>query len=175
MNAAVKLTPATIAQAPQLAALLNLAYRGEQGWTTEYHLIDGPRCSVADVQSSIADPQSVFLAYRQNDRLLGCICLEQVEEERQRAAHIGSFSVHPRHQAMGLGKALLSAAEQYATDQLDTRKFVMTVLSNRLELIAFYQRRGYRRDGITHPFPLHLDVGIPKGADLTFEQLSKSV
>ena len=50
----------------------------------------------------------------------------------------------------------------------------MTVIDIRDELIAFYQRRGYRRTGITRPFPYGDErYGIPKRDDLRFEILRK--
>ena len=50
----------------------------------------------------------------------------------------------------------------------------MTVIDIRDELIAFYERRGYRRTGVYKPFP-HGDerFGLPKRDDLRFEVLEK--
>ena len=50
----------------------------------------------------------------------------------------------------------------------------MTVITQRTELIAYYERRGYRRTGGTRPFPAHDDrFGIPRRDDLEFVVLSK--
>ena len=52
----------------------------------------------------------------------------------------------------------------------------MTVIDVRDELIAFYQRRGYRRTGITKPFPYgDVRFGEPKRDDLRFEVLEKAL
>jgi hypothetical protein len=51
----------------------------------------------------------------------------------------------------------------------------MTVIDVRGELIAFYERRGYRRTGITRPFPYgDARFGVPKRQDLRFEVLEKA-
>jgi hypothetical protein len=50
----------------------------------------------------------------------------------------------------------------------------MTVIDIRDELIAFYERRGYRRTGIKKPFPYGDErFGVPKRDDLRFEVLEK--
>jgi hypothetical protein len=50
----------------------------------------------------------------------------------------------------------------------------MTVIDVRDELIAFYERRGYRRTGIKKPFPAtDPRFGIPRRDDLRFEVLEK--
>jgi hypothetical protein len=50
----------------------------------------------------------------------------------------------------------------------------MTVISVRDDLIAWYERRGYRRTGQMSPFPYGDErFGIPQRADLQFELLVK--
>jgi hypothetical protein len=52
----------------------------------------------------------------------------------------------------------------------------MTVISVREELIAFYERRGYRRTGELTPFPYGDErVGLPQRDDLAFELLVKEL
>jgi len=52
----------------------------------------------------------------------------------------------------------------------------MTVISIRDELVAWYERRGYRRSGVFKPFPYGDErFGIPKRDDLRFEVLLKSL
>ena len=52
----------------------------------------------------------------------------------------------------------------------------MTVIDIRDELIAFYERRGYRRTGIKKPFPYgDPRYGIPTRDDLRFEVLEKEL
>ena len=52
----------------------------------------------------------------------------------------------------------------------------MTVIGQREDLIAWYERRGYRRTGIRSPFPYGEErFGVPRQPDLYFETLTKSV
>ncbi len=50
----------------------------------------------------------------------------------------------------------------------------MVVVSQRTELIAYYERRGYTRTGKTKEYPTHLNVGVPLKSDLTVEYLEKT-
>ena len=50
----------------------------------------------------------------------------------------------------------------------------MTVISLRHSLIAWYERRGYRRTGASEPFPYGDErVGVPLRDDLHFVVLEK--
>jgi ribosomal protein S18 acetylase RimI-like enzyme len=65
-------------------------------------------------------------------------------------------------QGDGIGKKLMQAAESFARNaQINT--ISMTVISVRKELIAFYERRGYKKTGETKPFPMtDPKFGLPK-------------
>lgn len=165
----MKLEMANADEAHQISELLNLAYRGTQGWTTENDLVDGDRSTIQDVK--IAIESSMFLTYKIEHNLIACICLEEKDNE----VYIGSFAVHPAHQADGLGKYILNKAESYAMSKLTVTKFTMVVLSERTELISFYERRGYKKTGLCKEYPKHLNVGKPKQHDLTIQLLCKNV
>lgn len=164
----MELELANIDQAQEISDLINLAYRGDKGWTTENGLVDGDRSTTTDIKLSIKN--STFLIYKHDAKLVACICLEAKDHE----VYIGSFAVHPDHQAEGLGKLVLDSAEKYAVNELGAKNFIMVVLSKRIELITFYERRGYRRTGIDKEYPLHLNVGTPRSSDLTVIQLCKN-
>jgi len=51
----------------------------------------------------------------------------------------------------------MAAAEKAARDQLDADRIEMTVIDKRVELIAYYERRGFVRTGERRPFPVELD------------------
>lgn len=178
----MNLHPATIEDANSINDLLNLAYRGEQGWTTEHHLVDGNRSVLIDIEQAIKS--TLFLTYKNNDVLIGCICLEHHfehsnsknnDEYNKNETYIGSFAVHPDYQGKGVGKLLLDAAEQRAISDFNTQKLIMVVLSERTELIAFYERRGYKKSGNRKDFPTHSNVGTPKASTLTIEELYKII
>jgi ribosomal protein S18 acetylase RimI-like enzyme len=70
------------------------------------------------------------------------------------------LSVHPEIQAKGIGKKLLQAAEQHARE-MNCSSIVMTVISVRTELIAWYQRNGYVDTCARKPFPDDPRFGTP--------------
>lgn len=65
----------------------------------------------------------------------------------------GLFAVDSTLQGKGIGASLLRAAEEAAKSQFDASFAVLHVLTPRKELIAFYERRGYKPTGIEIPFP----------------------
>jgi hypothetical protein len=68
----------------------------------------------------------------------------------------------------------LAEAERLAREEWRLPVMRMTVIDLREELIAVYERRGYRRTGITRPFPYGDErFGLPKRPDLRFEVLEK--
>ncbi len=166
------ISTATVADVPELNQLVNSAYRGDssrQGWTTEADLLSGLRTTEADLYESLANPQAQILTYRAEGRLLGCVYLERKEAE----LYLGMLTVSPDHQTGGIGKRLLGAAEEMAKG-FGCQMITMTVISQRHELIAWYERRGYRSTGVTKPFPDDPRFGVP-AQPLTFVVMAKSM
>jgi ribosomal protein S18 acetylase RimI-like enzyme len=86
------------------------------------------------------------------------------------------FSVRPGQQGRGWGREILAEAERLARDEWGANTMVMTVLAQRLDLIAWYERRGYRPTGESQPFPYgNPRFGIPKRPDLSFVVLAKAL
>ncbi|HZX81494.1 MAG TPA: GNAT family N-acetyltransferase [Lysobacter sp.] len=170
--------PATHADVDAIVALVESAYRGDAsraGWTTEADLLDGRRTGADDVLACIDRPRSVVLLAERDDgeapALVGCA---HVAEE-DGAGYFGMFSVLPTLQGAGLGKRLLAEAERLVFDDWRLPAMRMTVIDLRDELIAFYERRGYRRTGIVKPFPYGDErFGLPRRGDLRFEVLEKA-
>lgn len=165
----MKLDIATAADAAQISDLLNLAYRGSEGWTTENSLVEGRRCNVTDVLADINATDSYLLVYKDDDIVQACILVQKNHDK----AYIGSFAVKPGLQNLGIGKAVLNLAEQYAVTKFLPNEYVMVVLSSRAELIEYYERRGYQRNGKIKEYPVHLNVGVPFTSGLTIEELVK--
>ncbi|MBS0486098.1 MAG: GNAT family N-acetyltransferase [Proteobacteria bacterium] len=164
---------ASVADIPAIVALVESAYRGDasrQGWTTEADLLDGQRVDAAGVEEIIAKPASRVLLGESFDDLVVCAHIEK----QGVACYFGMFSVHPTRQGVGIGKRMLGEAERIARDEWKCTKMEMTVISVRDELIAWYERRGYRRTGVFKPFPYGDErFGVPKRDDLRFEILEK--
>jgi ribosomal protein S18 acetylase RimI-like enzyme len=166
---------ATVADVAAIVPLVESAYRGDvsrKGWTTEADLLDGQRTDPAGVAELIAKPGSCMLLAERDGALLACANLEK----RGDAGYFGMFSVRPDLQGAGIGRAMLAEAERLAREDWQCREMQMTVISVRDELIAWYERRGYRRTGIHSPFPYgDARFGLPKRDDLRFELLVKSL
>jgi ribosomal protein S18 acetylase RimI-like enzyme len=164
---------ATPADTDAVVALVESAYRGDAsraGWTTEADFLDGRRTGADDIETVLARPQSRLLLAERNGTLIACAHVA-VEDG---AGYFGMFSVDPRQQGGGIGKAVLAEAERIAREDWGMAHMRMTVIDIRDELIAFYERRGYRRTGIKKPFPYgDARFGLPKRDDLRFEILEK--
>ena len=174
-EASLSFRAATAADVEAVVALVESAYRGDDsraGWTTEADLLDGRRTGPDDVLASISRPLSQILLAEHGGRLLACAHVA-VDDG---AGYFGMFSVVPGLQGAGIGKQVLAEAERIARVGFGQAVMRMTVIDVRDELIAYYQRRGYRRTGIRKPFPYGDErFGQPKRDDLRFEVLEKSL
>ncbi len=165
-----------IADANDVAAIVGLveaAYRGEAsraGWTTEADLLDGQRTDAVGVAELVAAPGSCFLLAERADALVATCHLR----EDGHVAHFGMFAVAPLLQTNGLGRRVLAEAERMARERFRATEMRMTVIDCRLELIEWYERRGYTRTGEYAPFPYgNARFGLPRRDDLRFETLRK--
>ncbi len=170
---------ATAADVDAVVALTESAYRGDAsraGWTTEADFLDGQRTDAREVMELIANPRVRLLLAEQADRLLASCVVERLVDGDTCDGYFGMFSVQPEAQGNGTGRALLAEAERIARDEWHARRMRMTVIDVRVELIAWYERRGYRRTGEYRPFPYgDPRFGIPKRDDLRFEWLVKDL
>lgn len=170
---------ATHEDIPALVALVESAYRGDaskQGWTTEADMLGGRRTGPDDIQACIDRPESAILvAERDTDVGSELIACAHVAVE-DGAGYFGMFSVRPTQQGGGIGKVVIAEAERIVREDWGLPAMRMTVIDIRDELIAFYERRGYRRTGIKKPFPYgDARFGEPKRDDLRFEVLEKAL
>ena len=172
---ALTFRPATLADSARVIALVESAYRGDAsraGWTTEADFLDGRRTGPDDIEAILERAQSQLLLAENDGELVACAHVA-VEDG---AGYFGMFSVQPNLQGGGVGKALLAEAERMAREDWQVPAMRMTVIDIRDELIAFYERRGYRRTGIKKPFPYgDARFGLPKRDDLRFEVLEKAL
>lgn len=156
-----QITIAGTVDIPALEILVNSAYRGDsskKGWTTEADLLDGIRTNQTSLTKMIENPGAVILkCIDQESQLIGCVFLQK----KGTKLYLGMLTVSPELQAKGIGKKLLAAAENQAKQTACT-VITMTVISVRHELIAWYERHGYRPTGETEPFPASPDFGLPK-------------
>jgi ribosomal protein S18 acetylase RimI-like enzyme len=187
--------PAVMAERQALAELINSAYRGDSsraGWTTEADLLDGQRTDAEDLGSLLGRTDSHILAAfeavggdsgganagglktgtQKEGRLIGCVHLESRAPGR---CYLGMFTVSPKLQGAGLGRAMMAEAEAFARYVYGSHTMEMTVITARTELIAWYERRGYRRTGKIMPFPVHPKFGAVRSGKLEMEYLEKGL
>ena len=173
------LTPAfrkaVAADVDAIVGLVESAYRGDssrRGWTTEADLLDGRRTNADDVAGLLATPGAAVLLASVDDELLACCHLEKHGD----AAYFGMFAVHPPRQGGGLGRQVLAEAERFARESWRCRAMHMKVIDVRADLMAWYERRGYRRTGDYSPFPYGDErFGLPRRDDLRFELMVKEL
>ena len=167
---------ATPADVDALVALIESAYRGDSsrgGWTTEADLLHGRRTDAEGVRAVLAAPDGRMLVAERDGVLLACCQLEQRRHEDRVIGYFGMFAVRPGHQGAGLGREVLAEAERLARGW-GAGELHMTVIVQRAELIAYYERRGYRRTGELSAFPYGDErFGLPQRDDLAFELLVK--
>lgn len=146
---------------PALVKLLDSAYRGEEskkGWTSEANLLLGEkRTDEANVAELMQRPGAVFLKYvDKHEKIEGCVFLHKIEQK----LYLGMLCVSPLSQAKGIGKLLMASAEKHAKS-VGCNTIFMTVISVRHELIAWYERKGFRKTGESRPFQVDHRFGIP--------------
>ena len=143
---------ATTNDIPKLVSVINSAYRGQgsqKGWTSETDLFDGLRINIKTLTELMDNKNAVILKYVNDNVVLGCVYLQKQHSQ----IYLGLLSVSPDIQASGIGKQLLTAAEEYAREN-NYLKIVMTVITVRTELVDWYKRRGYKPTGEVKPFPV---------------------
>lgn len=169
--------------ADALVALVQAAYRGEGGWTTESHLVDGQRTDADEVRAMLADPAVTLLVaeLRTSDgsgsEVVGCCYTrrEPTDADGVDRAELGLFAVHPSVQSRGLGARLLEAQAEHQR-RAGVKVLMIQVLQSRPELHAWYERHGFARTGLSVPFAGNVDwlkvAGL--GMDVMERQLSAS-
>lgn len=153
----VTIRPAKAADLPALYPLVERAYRGEdarRGWTHEADLLSDRRTRPGELEAIVTDPCQALLILVEGAAPLGCV---RVADLGHGLAYLGLLCVEPSRQGEQLGRRMIEAAERYASDVLACNTIEMTVIEQRHELIAYYERRGWRPTGERRDFPVPLD------------------
>ena len=160
---------------PSLEKLINNSYRGHEsrnGWTNEVDLLEGPRTDAKYLQDLLNQSNSIILVAESESTIVGSVHLSRLDAGK---AYLGMLAIKSDWQNRGIGRQLMNAAESWLKKNWKTSTIRMTVIQKRVELIAWYERRGYHRTGETEPFPYgDLSVGKPLIRDMEFVVLEKS-
>jgi predicted N-acetyltransferase YhbS len=143
----VRIRPASDADVPALAQLINAAFVVEQV------VFDGNRVDDLGVRAYMSG--GTFLVAEDSGALAGCVYIET----RDNRSYLGLLSVQLARQGAGLGRRLVAAAEVLARES-GSRAMDLRVISARGELLPFYQRLGYQVVR-TEPFPANLIAKVP--------------
>jgi ribosomal protein S18 acetylase RimI-like enzyme len=170
----MQILPAILNDVETLVLLVNSAYRGEssrKGWTTEADFLDGIRIDVDRLAEMIQRKDTVILkCIEEQNEIVGCVHLEK----HQNKLYLGMLTVSPELQNKGIGKKLLEASELEAK-KFNCTSIYMTVITERVELIAWYERHGYVNTKKKKPFPMNDSrFGLPKKR-LEFVVLEKMI
>ena len=134
------------------------ARRGDEaraGWTFESDLLTDARTDIEELQAILASPTDrLLVAIDDKGMPIGCV---QITKREEGIAYLGLLCIDPDRQAAGLGRQLIAAAEDIAVRLFGATRMEMTVIDRRVELIAYYQRRGYILGAERRPFPIALD------------------
>ena len=135
------------ADAAALVPLINIAFRPEQV------AVEGDRISAESIQAYFANGK--FLVMEQDEKLAGCVYVEI----RGNHGYIGLLALRPELKGRGLGRVLMSRAEEYLAgagcEVADLR-----TISARSDLVPMYKHLGYLETG-TAEMPESVALKIP--------------
>ncbi|KAF3385019.1 hypothetical protein F1880_001847 [Penicillium rolfsii] len=156
--------------------LIESAFRAEdsrQGWVGNSDLASRFSIEEKAIASIITNPDSSFLmASDANGKLLGTIGVSKRAPDN---ARLFMLAVDPQCHRSGVGKQILTYAEDFCQREWSPRTLGLNALSNRESLILWYMRRGFRKTGETTPFPREefKDLALPD--DLHFVEFEKTL
>jgi GNAT superfamily N-acetyltransferase len=143
----MRIRVAQSADVEALALLINIAFR------VELPFIDGDRINPHGVREYMK--KGKFLLAEDSAGLAGCVYVEL----RGDRGYLGLLGVEPRRQGTGLGRELMSAAEDFFR-QAGCLTVDLRIVSARTPLPAFYRHLGYVETG-TAPFPHDVQAKVP--------------
>ena len=145
------ITAADKKDAAAITELINSAYEGvagSPGWTSEGTFMQGERITEPEIATLLGRADADCYTCTLNGEIIGFVSLEK----QAGFVYLGLLTVSPQVQAGGIGRRLLTFGEDYARAH-GLGAVHITVVNIRYELIAWYERRGYRATGKTVPFP----------------------
>lgn len=148
-----EITPATLADVPQLAGLLTILF------THEVELAPDPAKQERALRMILTQPEMgrIFCA-REGDQVLGMVSLLFTisTAEGGRAAWLEDMVIHPAQRNAGLGRRLIEAALTAAQTLGCTRVTLLTDGIN-TSAMRFYERAGFVRSEMV-PFRRYLTI-----------------
>ena len=144
----LRLRIASGADAEGIVCLVNAAF------DVERFFLDQDRIDIQEVRERLES--GTFLLAEQNGPPVGCVYVEP----RGERAYLGLLAVDPSRQGSGLGKFLMTAAEEHCRNA-GCRSMDLRIVNLRTDLPGFYRKLGYVETGTTAPFPAEARVKRP--------------
>lgn len=159
-----------------LKQLIESAFRAEdsrEGWVGNSDLASRFSIDETIITSVITNPDSAFLiASNSNGTFLGTVGVSKRDPD---TARLFMLAVDPRHHRGGIGRQILTYAENYCQREWAPRILGLDALSNRESLISWYLRRGFQKTGESTPFPREEFKDLELPDDMHFVQFEKVV
>jgi GNAT superfamily N-acetyltransferase len=149
-----------ITDTPALVSLINIAFVPEQV------AIDGDRINAERLHPYFKTGK--FLVLENDQGLAGCV----YAEVRGARGYIGLLAVRPERKGRGLGRKLMTSAEEYLANA-GCQAADLRTISARNDLVPLYQHLGYRETG-TEAMPPEIPLKIPCHFIVMCKQLAKS-
>lgn len=171
---------ATTEDALQVQTIIESAFRAQDtrpGWIDNLGLSTTFSISTEEIKTILTKPDSeMLLAFTTDntktnqENLVGTIGVSK------RAGDIGRLfllAVNPAHAGGGVGRQILDYGEDYCIRVWGVERLSLNALSDRVQLKAWYARRGYVETGETEPFPRErfAELELPDG--LCFVEFEK--
>ncbi|KAJ5950327.1 uncharacterized protein N7479_008740 [Penicillium vulpinum] len=165
---------ATEEDAAQIHQLVESAFRAKdsrKGWTDDLNLHSNFRPEVQEIIDIIIKPDSVMLmATNDQNILVGAI---GASKRNANYGRLFRLAVDTSQQRGGIGRQVLTYAEDYCQRTWGVTTMGLDALSNRQTLISWYLRCGYKTTGETTPFPREKFKNLALPDDLCFVEFEK--
>lgn len=145
-----KATPDDI---PSLVTLINACFVGEEapkGWASVYDLIGGIRITPEGLLKDLLNPDITI--FKCADTTSGELIASCNARKENHIIWSEMLCVLPTGQGRGVGKLMVQGVEDLARE-LNCRVHKIEVFSCRKPLIEWYERMGFKENGIISPFP----------------------
>jgi len=135
----MKVRTATELDFDSILSLINAAFQVERFFKNQ------DRLTAADLESYFKT--GTFLVGEDEAHIVGCVYVEL----HGKRAYFGLLSIDPSRQKTGLGRRLVSAAEEFARE-IGAHFMDLRIIHLRTELPVIYGKLGYHVTG-TEPYP----------------------
>lgn len=166
------------AQAIEIAALINAAFRSEpsgQTWLTDDQDKRTDMLTAEQVHEIISNSSTpILVGTVAHSPKLRAVCLLKAPGTCPKTtgtpakSWLGFLAVAPEYHRCGYGSATLKQAEVFVSEKWGARRMELNVVNTRIELRAWYEKKDFRATGQTMEFPYgnHRDGLMADGLEL---------